>query len=187
MLLSGGTTSLSKLIPRLHEDYVLNARLCARAAGFDASTVWLAVLPLGHNYNLASPGLLGALSCGGRVVLASSTDTETLFELMERERVTVVSAAVPLISGWLHATLSRPFDLSALRVVQNGGARLPPELRHLLLTSVVGLATAATVGESVCVRPRPAPGSIVVTRRWRGPCLRQSDALLARVPACVSR
>ena len=31
MLLSGGTTSLSKLIPRTHDDYVLNARLCGAA------------------------------------------------------------------------------------------------------------------------------------------------------------
>jgi 2,3-dihydroxybenzoate-AMP ligase len=60
MLLSGGTTSLSKLIPRTHEDYVLNARLCGRAAGFDEQTVFMAILPLGHNYNLASPGILGA-------------------------------------------------------------------------------------------------------------------------------
>src|SRR6185295_1365998 len=29
MLLSGGTTSLSKLIPRTHNDYVYNARVCA--------------------------------------------------------------------------------------------------------------------------------------------------------------
>ena len=60
MLLSGGTTSLSKLIPRTHDDYVLNARLCGQAAGFGPDTVFLALLPLGHNYNLASPGLLGS-------------------------------------------------------------------------------------------------------------------------------
>ena len=55
MLLSGGTTSLSKLIPRTHNDYVLNARLCGgRPASRD--TVFMAILPLGHNYNLASPG-----------------------------------------------------------------------------------------------------------------------------------
>ena len=65
MLLSGGTTSLSKLIPRTHNDYVLNARLCAQAAGFDSDTVFMAVLPLGHNYNLASPGMLGAFYAGG--------------------------------------------------------------------------------------------------------------------------
>ena len=34
MLLSGGTTSLSKLIPRTHNDYVLNARLCGHVGGF---------------------------------------------------------------------------------------------------------------------------------------------------------
>ena len=39
MLLSGGTTSLSKLIPRTHDDYVLNARLCGAVGGFDESTV----------------------------------------------------------------------------------------------------------------------------------------------------
>src|SRR5215470_8153510 len=59
MLLSGGTTSMSKLIPRTHDDYVLNAHLCAQAGGFDRSTVLGAILPLGHNYNLASPGILG--------------------------------------------------------------------------------------------------------------------------------
>src|SRR5690606_29438200 len=52
MLLSGGTTSLSKLIPRTHDDYVLNARLCGAAAGFSERTVLMAILPLGHNYNL---------------------------------------------------------------------------------------------------------------------------------------
>ena len=56
MLLSGGTTSLSKLIPRTHNDYVYNARVCAEVAGFSADTVFLAMLPLGHNYNLACPG-----------------------------------------------------------------------------------------------------------------------------------
>jgi 2,3-dihydroxybenzoate-AMP ligase len=37
MLLSGGTTSLSKLIPRTHNDYILNARLCEQIAGFSAT------------------------------------------------------------------------------------------------------------------------------------------------------
>jgi 2,3-dihydroxybenzoate-AMP ligase len=132
MLLSGGTTSMSKLIPRTHDDYVLNARLCAQAAGFREDTVLMAVLPLGHNYNLASPGLLGAFYCGATAVIAGSTETEHVFELLQRERVTVVAAAVPLISTWLNAGVARRFDLSSLEIVQNGGARLPPELRSRL-------------------------------------------------------
>jgi 2,3-dihydroxybenzoate-AMP ligase len=132
MLLSGGTTSLSKLIPRTHDDYVLNARLCGAAAGFDESTVLMAILPLGHNYNLASPGMLGAFYYGGSVVLASSGEAADVFGLVERERVTTIAAVVPLISSWLDADAPDRFDLSSLKVIQNGGARLAPELRRRL-------------------------------------------------------
>lgn len=132
MLLSGGTTSMSKLIPRTHQDYVLNARLCGRAAGFGEDTVFMAILPLGHNYNLASPGLLGTLLYGGTVVLAPSTQPEDIFATVQRERVTHVAAVVPLIAGWLAGDFERRYDLSSLRVVQNGGARLAPPLRQRL-------------------------------------------------------
>jgi 2,3-dihydroxybenzoate-AMP ligase len=132
MLLSGGTTSLSKLIPRTHDDYVLNARLCGAAAGFDAHTVFLAILPLGHNYNLASPGMLGAFYHGGTVVLAGGTSVEEIFAVIERERVSVVASVVPLITAWLNSDSASAFDLASLAVVQNGGARLPPELRRRL-------------------------------------------------------
>jgi 2,3-dihydroxybenzoate-AMP ligase len=132
MLLSGGTTSMSKLIPRTHDDYVLNARLCGAAAGFGEDTVFMAMLPLGHNYNLASPGILGTFYHGGTVVVAQATDGDTVFGLVERERVTVMAAVVPLISTWLQGDFAARFDTSSLRVVQNGGARLAPELRRRL-------------------------------------------------------
>jgi len=132
MLLSGGTTSLSKLIPRTHDDYVLNARLCGRAGGFDESTVFMAILPLGHNYNLASPGMLGTFYYGGTVVLAPSGDAAEVFGLVQREKVGVIAAVVPLISNWLNSPVPDRYDLSSLRVIQNGGARLAPELRARL-------------------------------------------------------
>jgi 2,3-dihydroxybenzoate-AMP ligase len=132
MLLSGGTTSLSKLIPRTHDDYVLNARLCSEAAGFSPDTIFLAILPLGHNYNLASPGLLGTFYAGGTVVIARSTATADVLMTAARERVTVIAAVVPLITNWLNDNAARGYDLSSLHVVQNGGARLAPELRARL-------------------------------------------------------
>ena len=132
MLLSGGTTSLSKLIPRTHDDYVLNARLCGAAAGFTDRTVFMAILPLGHNYNLASPGMLGTFYHGGTVVLASGTSVDEVFSLVQKERVTVIAAAVPLITTWLNSDAVPTYDVSSLEVVQNGGARLPPELRRRL-------------------------------------------------------
>ena len=132
MLLSGGTTSLSKLIPRTHNDYVYNARICAEVAGFSAETVFLAILPLGHNYNLACPGMLGVFSAGGTLVISRGTDAAEVFTTIERERVTNVAAVVPLITTWVNGNLARQYDVSSLRVVQNGGARLAPELRERL-------------------------------------------------------
>jgi 2,3-dihydroxybenzoate-AMP ligase len=132
MLLSGGTTAMSKLIPRTHQDYALNARLCGRAADMSADTVFMAVLPLAHNYNLASPGILATFQVGGRVVLAPRGDAETIFGLVAREQVTIVASVVPLIIQWLNSDAPERHDHSSLRVVQNGGARLAPELRRRL-------------------------------------------------------
>ena len=132
MLLSGGTTSLSKLIPRTHNDYVYNARVCSDVAGFSADTVFLAILPLGHNYNLACPGMLGAFHAGGTLVIAGSTDPAEVFATVARERVTNMAAVVPLITTWVNGNIGKQFDVSSLRVVQNGGARLAPELRARL-------------------------------------------------------
>ena len=126
MLLSGGTTSLPKLIPRTHNDYVYNFRQSARIGGFGPDTVLLAVLPLAHNYTLGSPGALGAIAFGGRVVIAPKVDCETVFALVEREGVTNIPAAVPLVVNWLNDERLDRFDVRSLRAVQNGGARLPP-------------------------------------------------------------
>jgi 2,3-dihydroxybenzoate-AMP ligase len=129
MLLSGGTTALPKLIPRTHNDYVYNFERSAHIAGFDSATVQLIVLPMAHNYNLGSPGMLGAIASGGRVVIAPKADTSTVFALVAKERVTTIPAAVPLFVNWLNDPALTKFDVSSLQSVQNGGARLSPELR----------------------------------------------------------
>ena len=72
MLLSGGTTSLSKLIPTHPRRLRLQRpALRARPPASRRDTVFMAMLPLGHNYNLASPGLLGAFHAGGTRRLAA--------------------------------------------------------------------------------------------------------------------
>ena len=130
MLLSGGTTALPKLIPRSHEDYLCCFRSCSVVAEIGPRTVYLALLPMGHNYTLASPGVLGALWHGGRVVLAPEIDPATVFGLIESESVTMTSTAVPVVTGWLKSGIAGNYDLSTLKVLQNGGARLQPELRR---------------------------------------------------------
>jgi non-ribosomal peptide synthetase component E (peptide arylation enzyme) len=58
---------------------------------------------MAHNYTLGCPGVLGTLAHGGMVVIAPDAGIETVTRLIETERVTVISAAVPLIVNWLNA------------------------------------------------------------------------------------
>jgi 2,3-dihydroxybenzoate-AMP ligase len=131
MLLSGGTTGLPKLIPRTHNDYVYNCRQSGAVAGFNnTGTVFLALLPMAHNYTLGCPGVVGALAHGGTAVIAPDATIETVAQLVEAEHVSVISAAVPLIVNWLNANRPQHRDFSSLRVMMNGGAKLAPELRR---------------------------------------------------------
>jgi 2,3-dihydroxybenzoate-AMP ligase len=131
MLLSGGTTGLPKLIPRTHNDYVYNVQQSGAVAGFNnAGSVFLALLPMAHNYTLGCPGVVGALAHGATAVIAPDTTIETVAQLVETERVSVISAAVPLIVNWLNANNPQHRDFSSLRVLMNGGAKLAPELRR---------------------------------------------------------
>lgn len=133
MLLSGGTTGLSKLIPRTHNDYVYNSRQCGMVSEFDENTVFLGLLPLAHNYNLACPGILATYAYGGKVVISPVMDPDTVFALVEKEKVTIIPAAVPLVSMWVNSSDPDKYNLESLKVIQNGGARLAPELRKKLI------------------------------------------------------
>ncbi|MFT4081682.1 MAG: AMP-binding protein [Nocardioides sp.] len=145
--LSGGTTGISKLIPRAAEEYLYSVRASAEICGLDASTVMLVVLPAAHNFPLSSPGILGTLHVGGTIVFAPDPSPRTAFGLIESERVTDVALVPPLAQAWISAARRRRPDLSSLRTVQVGGARLSDvvaaEVRPVLhgrLQQVFGMA-----------------------------------------------
>jgi 2,3-dihydroxybenzoate-AMP ligase len=126
--LSGGSTGVPKLIPRTHNDYLYTALACARASGTTQDTVYLNVLPIGHNFPLVSPGLLGTLAVGGRTVLAPAPSPDVAFRLIESERATLTSLVPPLALVWLQAAARRTEDLTSLQVVQIGGAKCSAEV-----------------------------------------------------------
>ncbi|KFM99729.1 (2,3-dihydroxybenzoyl)adenylate synthase [Bacillus clarus] len=126
--LSGGTTGLSKLIPRTHDDYIYSLRVSAEICNLNPDSVYMAVLPVAHNYPLSSPGTLGTLYAGGKVVLASGGSPDEAFSLIEKESVTITALVPPLAMVWLDAAASRNNDLSSLQVLQVGGAKFSAEV-----------------------------------------------------------
>ncbi|MBR7835040.1 AMP-binding protein [Actinospica durhamensis] len=124
LLLSGGTTGLPKLIARTHDDYMYNIRASVEVTGLDQGTTYLVVLPVAHNFALGCPGWLGALSVVGTVVLAADPSPARVFPLIARERVDTVALVPPLALLWADAAGAAGADLSSLRLIQVGGAKL---------------------------------------------------------------
>ncbi|MFR9750821.1 (2,3-dihydroxybenzoyl)adenylate synthase [Nocardia sp. 004] len=124
MLVSGGTTGLPKLIARTHDDYVYNATASAEVCELTENDIYLATLPAAHNFPLACPGILGTIGVGGAVTFLGDPSPEAAFPAIERHRVTCTAVVPPLAQLWCAATEWEEADLSSLRLLQVGGARL---------------------------------------------------------------
>lgn len=125
--ISGGSTGLSKLIPRTHDDYLYSVRESADISGLEPSSVYLTALPAAHNFPMSSPGYLGALYVGATVVMAPSPSPDVCFPLIAREGVTITGLVPPLALLWMQAAAKKTHDLSSLQVLLVGGAKFLPE------------------------------------------------------------
>ncbi|MFJ7244049.1 (2,3-dihydroxybenzoyl)adenylate synthase [Kitasatospora sp. NPDC098652] len=125
--LSGGSTGVPKLIPRTHDDYIYSLRGSVELCALHGRSVYLCVLPAAHNFPLSSPGSLGTLYAGGRVVLCPQPNPETAFPLMAREGVTVTGLVPPLALLWLDAAERGARGYESLEVLLVGGAKFSEE------------------------------------------------------------
>src|SRR5215472_4589660 len=109
--LSGGTTGIPKVIPRLHAEYWYNAREYARTWGWDATTRTGHLIPVIHNAGVVC-GLHGPHSVGGCPVLAAEQVTDVLLGHVHYRAVFEPTFAA--LAG-------------SLRTVVLSGAKVPPE------------------------------------------------------------
>ncbi|WP_039826785.1 (2,3-dihydroxybenzoyl)adenylate synthase [Nocardia testacea] len=169
--LSGGSTGIPKLIPRTHDDYLYSVRRSAEITGLGPETVYLATLPIAHNFPMSSPGILGALYAGGTVAMTPDPTPSTAFAAIERFGVTITGLVPPLARLWVERAEKGGElpDLSSLRVVQVGGARCPDELARrvgpalgVTLQQVFGMAEGL-----VCYTRLDDPIDVVVGTQGR--------------------
>ena len=134
--ISGGSTGLSKLIPRTHDDYLYSVRESADISGLEPESVYLTALPAAHNFPMSSPGYLGALYVGATVVMAPSPSPDVCFPLIAREGVTITGLVPPLALLWMQAAARKTHDLSSLQVLLVGGAKFLPEAARRVRTEL---------------------------------------------------
>lgn len=169
LLVSGGTTGLPKLIPRTHDDYVYNATASAQACGLVHDDVYLVVLPAGHNFPFACPGLLGSMTVGATTVFTDDPSPESAFPLVERHRVTVTALVNALGKLWTQACEWEPVLPTSLRLVQVGGSRLSPEeARYIYDGLTTGLQQIFGMAEGMLQFTRPGdPVEVVANTQGR--------------------
>ena len=130
LLLSGGTTGISKLIPRTHNDYVYNSQVAARWSDIRTGDKLLVALPLAHNFALACPGIQGFLFQGATAVLSPSTRAQDIFALIEQERVTHLELVPTLLIRLLNDPSRERYDLSSLRLISVGGQKIRADIKR---------------------------------------------------------
>ncbi|WP_396925238.1 (2,3-dihydroxybenzoyl)adenylate synthase [Mycolicibacterium sp.] len=150
LLVSGGTTGAPKLIPRTHDDYVYNATASAALCRLTSDDVYLVALPAGHNFPLACPGLLGAMSAGATVVFGRDPSPEAAFATIARHGVTVTALVPALARLWAQACEWEEQIPSTLRVLQVGGAKLAADdARHIRSVLTPGLQQVFGMAEGL--------------------------------------
>lgn len=122
--LSGGTTGVPKVIPRLHAEYWNNGLFYARHLGWDENSRIAHLIPVIHNAGI-SCALHAAHSVGACLVLATA-DARAAFDLMARTRTTDV-----LVGHGLYQSVLAPEFAPArayLKRVVLSGAKVSQEL-----------------------------------------------------------
>jgi 2,3-dihydroxybenzoate-AMP ligase len=166
--LSGGSTGLPKVIPRTHDDYLYNSLQLAACSGFARDGVALVAIPMMHNFPLAGAVQSGMLF-GGRLVLAQSAEAETIFPLIERERVTWICAVPAMAVSWLNHPRFKHTDFSSLRSLAVGGQRLNPEPARRILNEIGPIVTQVYgMAEGLCCSTRRGdPEEVTVNTQGR--------------------
>lgn len=150
LLVSGGTTGLPKLIPRTHDDYVFNATASAELCRLRTDDVYLVVLAAGHNFPLACPGLLGAISVGATTVFGADPSPEAAFAAIARHGVTVTALVPALAKLWAQACAWEAVTPKSLRILQVGGSKLEPDdARRVRETLTPGLQQVFGMAEGL--------------------------------------
>lgn len=156
LLVSGGTTGTPKLIPRTHDDYLFNAAASAQVCRLTADDVYLVTLAAGHNFPLACPGLLGAMTVGATTVFGTDPSPEAAFAAVERHGVTVTALVPALAKLWAQACEWEPVTPKTLRLLQVGGAKLEPDDARVIRAALTpGLQQVFGMAEGLLNYTRP--------------------------------
>lgn len=150
--LSGGTTGVPKIIPRLHAEYWYNGRAFAEASGWDDATRAAHIFPIIHNAGI-SCALHPVHSVGGTLVLATPVLDQAL-PVLAREKPT------DMLIGHAHYTVvDHPLfgdAMVSMKRVLLSGAKVPERVFTAFESRDVWVGQTFGMGEGLFTMSTPS-------------------------------
>lgn len=157
--LSGGTTSVPKIIPRLHAEYWYNARAYAEFWEWGPDHRPIHLIPLIHNAGITC-GLHAAHAVGARIVLGTPEPAGAAV-LFEEEEVTDAILNLTLATIVLENERLRAAAVATLRRLVYSGSKLPDHVLGAFETERTRIVQLFGMGEGLfMVTPTAASGEM---------------------------
>ena len=156
--LSGGTTSVPKLIPRLHAEYWYNSQAWAAAMNIAADSVAVHLLPLIHNAGIVCS--LHAAHAVGACFATSPPDNDAFLRVASRARITHMLMTQPIVRV-IDADPRLRAALRGLHTIAWADRTVPPSVVEDFETSTCKVIQMFGMGEGMCLfTSRDAPAAV---------------------------
>jgi long-chain acyl-CoA synthetase len=127
ILYTSGTTGHPKGAELTHFNMFFNAFYTRDSIlRATASDMALAILPLFHSFGQTCV-LNAVLMAGGAITMLARFDPLKALQTIQRDKVTIIAAVPTMYLFLVNTQISKPHDVSSLRVALSGGSSLPVE------------------------------------------------------------
>lgn len=149
---TSGTSGRSKGATSTHSQTLANAANWAELVGVTDADRYLILSPFFHIFGFKA-GILAALQYGATIYPAQTFDVVRTFELIQRERISILPGVPTIHQMMLDHPDRTSYDLSSLRAATTGAATIPvvliermrDELRYDRVLTAYGLSEAPVV------------------------------------------
>lgn len=150
ILFTSGTTGVPKGVMSAHRQTLGVARDWARGAELTPDDRYAIVNPFFHGFGYKA-GMISSLVSGATIYPVATFNTDTLLELIQSARITVLPGVSTIFTSLIDHPRLREYDLSSLRFAIAGAATVPATLFHDMVNLLGFRRVAQAYGLTECV------------------------------------
>ncbi|KXO90317.1 fatty acid--CoA ligase [Tsukamurella pulmonis] len=176
---TSGTSGRSKGAMSTHAQTLANAANWAELVGVTDADRYLILSPFFHIFGFKA-GILAALQSGAAIYPAQTFDVREAFELIQRERISVLPGVPTVHQMMLDHPDRAQYDLSSLRAATTGAATIPVVLIERMRTELYDrVLTAYGLSEAPVVTMCRADDDPEVIATTSGRAVRDMEVRIA--------